>query len=114
MSLFQREENTIPEGKYRVIKIGKDALAEFIYESIMDNLECFFDITDGTKIVTGCEINWDAGELICVARNVSSENERLQFDIDVNELMLKLQNTTNTMYAENRYIELSKEDIRNL
>lgn len=114
MTLFKKKEKTIPEGKYRIIKIGKDALTEFIYESIIDNQESFFDVTDGTKIVTRFEMNWDTGELICVARNEYSENEHLQFDIDTKELMSKLQDTTNTMYADNRYIEMSKEEIKNL
>ena len=49
MPFFKKQEKTIPDGKYRVIKIGKDALFEFIYESIIDNQECFFDVSDGTK-----------------------------------------------------------------
>lgn len=114
MSIFKKKEKVIPQGKYRVIKISKDALFEFIYESIIDNLECFFDVTDDTKIVTGFDINWDTGEFICVARNEYDENEHLQFNINTKELMSKLQDTTNTMYAENRYIEMSEEEIKNL
>ena len=111
MALFRKKEKTIPDGKYRVIKIGKDALFEFIYESIIDNQESFFDVTDGTKIATKFEINWDTGELICIARSSCGENEHLQFDIDAKELMSKLQDTTNTLYADNRYIEISEEEI---
>lgn len=114
MSLFKKKEKTIPEGKYRIIKIGKEALFELIYESIIDNQEYFFDVTDGTKIVTNFEINWETGELICIARNEYSENEHLQFDIDAKKLMSKLQDTTNTLYNDNRYIEMSDEEIKNL
>ena len=113
-NFFKKKEKSIPEGKYRVIKISKDALFEFIYESIIDKQECFFDVADGTKVVTNFEINWDTSELICVARNEYGENEHLQFDIDAKELMSKLQDTTNTMHAEKRYIEMSEEEIKNL
>lgn len=114
MSLFRKKEKVIPDGKYRIIKIGKEALFEFIYESIMDKQESFFGVTDGTKIVTCFEMNWDTGELICVARNACCENERLQFEIDAKKLMSKLQDTTQSMYAENRYIEMSEDEIKNL
>ncbi|MBP3415551.1 MAG: hypothetical protein J6L81_10195 [Clostridia bacterium] len=114
MALFKKKEKVIPDGKYRIIKLGKDALFEFIYESIIDNQECFFDVTDTTKIVTHFEIDWDAGELICIARNERGQNEHLQFDIDTKELFSKLQNTTETMFGDERYIELSEEEIKNL
>lgn len=114
MSSFENKEKSIPKGKYRVIKISKDALFEFIYESIIDKQECFFDVSDGTNIVTSFDINWDTGELICVARNEYGENEHLQFDFDTKELISKLQDTTNTLYAENRYIEMSEEEIKNI
>ena len=34
----------IDENKIRVIKIGKEALFEFIYEKIIDNQEQYFDV----------------------------------------------------------------------
>ena len=114
MALFKKKDKSIPEGTYRVIKIGKEALFEFIYESIIDNQERFFDVADGTKIVTNFEINWDTGELICVARKEYEKNEHLQCDFNIKELMSKLQDTTNTMYSEKRYIEISEEEIKNL
>jgi len=114
MSIFKKKEKNIPEGKYRIIKISKDALFQFIYESIIDNQECFFDVTDGTKIVTCFDINWGTGEFICVARNSYGENEHLQFDIDTRKLISKLQDSTETMFVDNRYIEMSEEEIKNL
>ena len=38
----KKEEKKIPDNTYRVIKISKDALYEFIYESFIDNQEIFF------------------------------------------------------------------------
>lgn len=114
MRLFKKKEMKIPDGKYRVIKISRDALFEFIYESIIDNQEIFFDISDGTTIVTSFDIDWDKGEFICIARNGQGENEQLQCEIDTKKLLCKLKDTTTTLYSDNRYIELSKEDIDNL
>lgn len=110
----KKKAKTIPEGKYRIIKISKEALYEFIYESVIDHQERFFDVTDGTKIVTCFDINWDTGEFICVARNELDENEHLQFDLDTQALMSKVQDTTGSMYVKKRYIELSEDEIKRL
>lgn len=105
---------TIPDGKYRVIKIGKDAIYEVVREYFKDHLEAFFDISDCTTAVTSFDINWDKGEFICIARNELPENEHLQFDIDTQKLFSKLENTTDTLFSCNRYAELSKSDIENI
>lgn len=66
-------EKEIPDNTYRVIKISKDALYEFIYESFIDNQETFFDVTDGTKIMTSFNIDWDEGSFIMVAQRHNDE-----------------------------------------
>ncbi|MCM1365598.1 MAG: hypothetical protein NC122_08465 [Faecalibacterium sp.] len=114
MRFFKKKEKKIPDNKYRIIKIGKEALFEFLYESIIDNQKCFFDITDETSIVTHFDMDWEKGEFICIARNEQAENEFLQCDIDTEKLLSKLKNTTDSLYTENIYIELSKDDINNL
>ena len=114
MALFKKKEKTIPENKYRIIKIGKDAIYEILRKYIIDNEEDFFDVTDGTEIVTHFDINWDAGEFICIARNEYGEDEHLQCNIDTTKLLSKLQDTTETVFEDKRYIELSEEEIKNL
>jgi len=114
MSIFKKKEKTIPEGNYRIIKIGKDAIYEILREYIIDNEERFFNVTDGTKIVTHFDINWETGEFVCAARNDYGENEHLQCHIDTAELLSKLPDTTETLFMDNRYIEMSEEEIENL
>ena len=100
----------IPDDTYRVIKISKDALLEFIYESFIDNQETFFDITDGTKIVTSFDVDWENDSFIMIAQNA---DEELPFgkEIDVKKISKAIDDTTNTMYADNRYIELTQEQL---
>ncbi len=114
MSLAKKKRRTIPEGKYRIIKIGKDAIYEVLREYIIDNQECFFGVRDGSAIVTSFDINWDTGELICVARNDYGENEHLQSNINTEELLSKLKNTTETMFLDGRYIEITEQEIKDL
>ena len=111
MTLFKNRK-TIPDDKYRIIKIGKDAIYEIIREYIIDNQEDIFDVNDGTKIVTHFEINWNKGEFICIARNEYGENEYLQSNIDATELLSKIQNTTETIFVDKPYVELSEEEIK--
>ena len=108
------KSKTIADDKYRIIKIGKDAIFEFLYECFTDKLESFFDVSDSTSIITQFDIDWDKGEFICIARNENSENEHLQFDVDSQELLSKLKVTTDTLFQNNRYIELSKADIEKM
>ena len=109
------ENKRIPDDKYRIIKIGKEALFEFLYESFIDNEEILFDVSDGTAIVTGFDIDWEKGEFICVARSELVENEHLQFDVDISRLLTKIETTTDSLYNDGKcYIEISKSDIDNL
>ena len=114
MSIFKKKEKSIPQGNCRVIKIGKDAIYEILREYIKHDQEVFFDVSDGTKIVTHFDIDWDKGEFICVARNDYGENEHLQCNIDTTDLLSKLKDTTETMFIEKRYIEMSEEQLKNL
>lgn len=115
MKLFRKKEKKIPDGKYRIIKIGKEALTEFIYDSINENVKAFFDISDETSIVKCYDIDWEKGELLCIVRNEYEENEHLQFYFDTDELLKKLGNTATTLYTdEKRYIELTKEEIEKM
>ena len=108
------KNKTIPDDKYRVIKIGKEAIFEFLYESFKDRIEMFFDVSDMTTVVTAFDIDWEKGEFICVARNEMSENEHLQFNVNIQSLLQNLETTTDTLFQNNRYVELSKSDIEKL
>ena len=114
MSIFKKKERAIPEGNYRIIKIGRDAIYEVLREYIIDNDKAFFDVTDSTKIVKHFDINWGTGEFICAARKDYGDDEHLQCNIDTTELLLKLQDTTETLFADKRYVEMSEEEIKNL
>lgn len=107
---MKKNKNAIPNGTYRIIKIGR-ALFELIYETIIDNQEDFFDVDDGTKIITHFDMNWEKGELICTAHNYI-ENQRQT--LNTAKLFSALENTTDTLYAENRYIELTAAELQHL
>lgn len=113
--ILANKEKKIPKNKYRIIKISEDALFEFLRESIIDSQKEFFDVSDDTSIVTCFDIDWENKSFICVARNELGEEEHLQFpDIDTEKLLLKLKDTTSTLYMDNRYIELTSTEIEDI
>lgn len=114
--LKKKAKKTIPDGEYRVIKVSKDAIFEFLYEKIIDNQEDFLDISDVTTISSCFDMNWETGEFICVAKNSPDDlKEVLNFDnIDTQKLISKLEDTTTTLYDDNRYIKISAEEMKKL
>ena len=110
MSKNKETQKKIPENTYRVIKISKEALFEFVYESIIDKQELFFDVSDGTKIVTSFDMDWEKGSFTIVAQNFS-EVPPFYKDIDVGKVSNAIDDTTSTLYSDNRYIELTQEQI---
>lgn len=112
---LDKKRKKIPKNKYRIIKISENALLEFLFESVIDNQKEFFDVSDETTIVTCFDIDWENRSFVCVARNELEEEEHLQFpDINTEKLLLKLKDTTSTLYMGNRYIELTSAEIEDI
>lgn len=107
-----KKRKTIPDGKYRVIKISRDALFEFIYESFTERIEDFLDVSDGTSVVTSFDMDRETGSFICVARNELGETEHLQMEgVDTQLLLSKMKDTTDTMFSDGRFAELTENEL---
>jgi len=95
----------------RVIKIDKEALFEFIYEKMIDNQEEFFDIIDGTVVTSHHMFDPVSGEYICL---INDDRNKLPDIFDIEKLLLKIPQTTDSLYSPNRYKEITIEEIVNL
>jgi len=99
-------ERKLEKGKYRIIKISKEALWEFIYESIIDKQGIFFDISDETVITSHHDIDFESGNYICLVKNnIDSEQ------IDLQALLNNMEDTTQSLYEPNRYREFSIDEL---
>ena len=101
------------EDSVRVIKIGKEALLEFIHEKFIDDEEKFFDV-DSLDVISTFDINFERGEFICcVSKAEDAEGKILKLpeEIDLQQLMENIPDTTSTMFAGNRYKEFTKEEL---
>lgn len=107
----------IPKDAFRIIKISKEALFEFICESMIDGQEDFMHVEDVGSIVSCFDINWENGDFIFLARNEREKGEDLQLpdEIDIELLMSKLPDTTTGMFnSKKKYVDMTIDDIIDL
>ena len=110
---MKRKRKQLDENSVRVIKIGKQALFEFIYEKFIDDEELFFDV-DLLEISSHFDINFERGEFICcVSKSEDADGNMLALpeEIDLQTLMENLPDTTTTMFADHRYKEFTKDEL---
>lgn len=103
----------LDENSVRVIKISKEALFEFIYEKFIDDEELFFDV-DLSDVISSFDISFERGEFICCVSKAEDSNGtilKLPEEIDLQNLMINIPDTTTTMFDENRYKEFTKEEL---
>ncbi|ABR35321.1 hypothetical protein [Clostridium beijerinckii] len=99
--------------KYRIIKISKEALFEFIYEKFIENQEEYLDV-NALEVMNSFEIDFQNGNFIFTAHKSEDENGNitpLPKEIDLVKLMDKMEDTTSTMFTKNRYVELSLKEV---
>lgn len=91
----------LKKGEARVIRIGKDAIFEFLCETMMENGCEYFDLHDVTKVTF--QMTWDqnTNEFTCVVCN-SEEADA----VDAELISKKVELTTDTMFRKNRYKEI--------
>ena len=110
-----KKQKKLDENTVRVIKISKEALFEFIYESFIAEQKTFFDV-DALDVTDYFDINFERGEFIfCVAKGEDANGEflRLPKEINLQNLMKNLPDTTESMLAPKKtlYKEFTKEEL---
>ncbi len=110
---MEEKRTRLDENTVRVIKIGKEALFEFIYEQFSEHVEAFFDV-DALDVINTFKIDFERGEFIfCVSKGEAADGKILPLpgEIDLQQLMKTLPDTTTSMYTRNRYKEFTKEEL---
>ncbi len=112
---MRKKHKPLDENNVRVIKISKEALFEFIYETIIDNQEMFFDVDPNTVFDT-FDANFQDGHFIfCVHKAEDNNGNIIEFpkEIDLQKLMLRIPDTTPSMFqaGADRYVEYTKEEL---
>lgn len=101
------------EDKVRVIKVGKEALFEFIYEKFIEDQDIYFDI-DPSDVTDTFNMDFENGEFIfCIYNSEDKYGNFVRFheDIDLNRLMKNIPDTTQSMFSGIRYKEFTKDEL---
>jgi hypothetical protein len=68
-------------------------------------------LLDCTTVTSHYKFNSESGEYICL---INDNREKLPDDIDIDNLLSKMSQTTSSLYSPNRYKEMTFDEIRNL
>ena len=101
----------------RIIKIGKEALYEFLYENFIANHENLMDVSAVGNMNTFA-INWETGEFIfCAHKDENEKGEIVPFpnDIDLKEVMKIIPATTKSvLMSGKKYRDYTFDELRKI
>ena len=103
------------EKTVRVIKIGKEALYEFLYENIISQEESLLQVS-ATEVMNSFAMDWERGEFIFMAHKAEyadGEGGSLPKEIQVERLMAALPETADSLLKRGQvYKDYSFEELK--
>ena len=106
------KENTV-----RVIKIGKEALYEFLYENIISQEESLLQV-HATEVMNSFAMDWERGEFIFMvhqAEDADGELIPLPKEIQPETLLKALPETADSLLGRGKvYRDYSFEELKEL
>ena len=102
---MKKKHTPLTNDEVRIIKISEEALYEFIYEKFIDDQDTYLDV-DNLAVTDSFYMDWENRQFIFCAYKTENENgELLEFHerIDIEKLINKIPDTTESMYSNNRY-----------
>jgi len=100
--------------QYRIIKIEKKALFEFIYEKFVENQDDYLDVNP-EEVMNNFDIDFEKGTFIFMAQKFDDDNGNItpfSEKIDVKKLLNKMDETTDSMFSNNkRYKDFSLNEL---
>lgn len=113
--MWKRKNNKkikkMKDDNYRIIKISADALFEYIYEHFIDEQEKNIDV-DIRNVKNTYTVDWENKSFIfCAYNSKDKDGNYVSFPVDIEKLVKKLPDTTDTMYDDNRYKDYSEKEL---
>ena len=92
--MASRKRKHLPHGAFRVIRLSQDAVREFVYESILDKGEEFFDLLSTVNMPF--EMEWDesTGDFI-----IAIHDGRDDITIDMEKAKKEIDYTTDSLLS---------------
>lgn len=103
------KSKALAKNELRIINIGKDAVAELLFENLMENQEKYFgvQISDNTY---HCMMNWDVSNerlTYAVARIADTVNKEIDFE----KLFQDVGITTGSLFPPKPFVTVSLNDF---
>lgn len=92
---MKKKRIKMSDGEMRVISIDRDAVFEWLCESMIEHGKDFFFIEDISSVTFHCTFERDTGEFLCAILEDPEDVERLR-DIEVNWDAVRAQTGTTT------------------
>ncbi len=111
-----KKKKQLKDDEVRVIKISEKALFEFIYEKFIDDQDHYFDV-DPLSVADSFYIDWENRQFIfCAYKSENEKGESLELseNIDLEKLVQKIPDTTDSMYTSTAYKTFTKNELEEL
>ena len=112
---MKKKAKPMDDNTVRVIKIGQEALLEFIYETFIGNREDYFDYDSKHNESCPCywAIDWEKREFIFCVHNGGNGDLPLSLpkEVDLETVMKHISDTTNSVLCPDRYREYSVNEL---
>ncbi len=114
---MKMKKRPLGDDEVRVIKIGEEALFEFIYEKFIDEQAEHLDV-DPLAVTNSFSIDWENRQFIfCAYKTENAKGEvflNLPESIDFDKLFKKMPNTTDSMYGQGKYQTYTKNELEEM
>ncbi len=91
---------TLKENEIRVIKVNEAAVRELIFETIIENAQEYFNLSNTEDICYTIQMDIQTGNMICIAHEADIPEEK----IDVDKIDKETEITTPSFFVSDRYI----------
>lgn len=103
------------DDEVRILKIGRDAIFEFLYETLLGEEDRTFNV-DSLKVYNKFAMDWESGEFIFAVCNEPKDEKAKSFceNLDAEKLIKLIPDTTDTVLKDKPYKSYNTEELREL
>lgn len=105
----------VKDDEVRILKIGRDAIFEFLYETLLGEEDRTFNV-DSLKVYNKFAMDWESGEFIFAVCNEPKDEKAKSFceNLDAEKLIKLIPDTTDTVLKDKPYKSYNTEELREL
>lgn len=108
---LKRYLRRLKDKKYRIIKIGEDAIYELLYEHFIENCEKYCNITRD-DMVYGFSIDWENKNFIFAIKEAVDSGDK--FSLDLKKLHSALPDTTKSIFGDVIYKDYYEKELKHM